>query len=55
MKVSTIILPVALILLLLVTGLFASTISLKKKYLKVDKSDLYRTHEKTDVFDKYGF
>lgn len=41
MKVSAVILPVTLILLLLVMRVFASDVLLKKEYDKVDKSDLY--------------
>lgn len=44
MKVSTVILLVTLVLL--VTGLFASNVLLKKEYDKVDKSDLYWTYGK---------
>lgn len=44
MKVSTSILLVTLVLL--VTGLFASNLLLKKEYDKVDKSDLYWTYGK---------
>lgn len=44
MKVSTIILLVTLVLL--VTGLFASNVLLKKEYDKADKSDLYWTYGK---------
>ncbi|MEJ7676583.1 MAG: hypothetical protein WKG06_01650 [Segetibacter sp.] len=55
MKASTLILPVTLILLLIVTSVFASNVLLKKEYDKVDKSDLYMIDVKTFVFAKYGF
>lgn len=44
MKISSIILLVTFILL--VTGMFASNILLKKEYDKIDKSDLYWTYGK---------
>lgn len=45
MKVRTLILPVTLILilLLLITGVFASDVLAKKQYDKADKSELYPT------------
>jgi hypothetical protein len=55
MKVSTIILTVTLILLLIVTSVFASNVLLKKEYDKVDKSELYMIDGKTCVFGKYQF
>jgi len=55
MKVTTLILPVTLTLLLLITNVFASDVLSKEKYDKVVKSDTFIIDVKTFVFAKYGF
>ncbi len=55
MKPHTVLLLVTLILLFVMTGLFASDIVLKKEYDKMDKSDLNQKHGKISIVIKYEF
>ncbi len=55
MKVSAIILPVTMILVLLITSLFVSNVSLKKGNGKVNTNDLNQTYGETYLFAKYEF